>query len=697
MKSSSFRVIPYFASQYLIYFVIAIAFTIPNQSTSKHLAEERYCSSSNGEAWLDDYNPDYFYHLTDIHVSHYDKTTLENFEKSLQVGASYHPKSILITGDLVDDYYLPYYPIELIEARQIKEDWNEYHKIASKYRQYFDKFIESFGNHDVPRILSPESEEFYYKNYSMISESHHNFESKNETYDIFTDKVGNFTFAVLNPVFFPIPPLPFDYYVHAPAEYIEKVEKVINSIPTNENIILATHYQGPVWSNWYVPFERSTATQRFFDSILQNKKVKILLTGHNHGKQRMVMHYGDSFEVCANDLRYNLKAGLVTNDNGNVVYHWFKIENPTKSFVTFPVPIEQTTSRSDCAVGKIRVISFGSKWNTTDNDINNIYAELDGLKVKLNPVRRLNENKEAWLLEADTGSLSEGTHHIKLLGENEEEFEFLSGRSAKIESQEELLYDDMLWASTQWIGLFILLLCLVFATFPISLCASCSYNGYWRWINCTDDRAHKSDDHITSQEDKEPKISHIKYWLISLFFGPIGIRSRLMRLSLFVRVLLFVSVVTSMFIPLFTFEVGGRYGFMLTFGFFLGIDDGVSSASADVYKSHVYGKYELRYEEWCPFVGFLFFICAIVPTVTVASSFGLFPSNRKGSFLQVFDVLVQVGCCIACLRLSFHSFMLLCERKCALLSSFVLVPLFWMIIFSVMFYLNRSRRVSKID
>ena len=80
----------------------------------------------------------------------------------------------------------------------------------------------------------------------MSARTHHNFALPNETYDVFTDKVGNFTFVVLNPIFFPIPPLPFTYYIHAPTEYIEKVESVINSIPDDENIILATHYQGPV-------------------------------------------------------------------------------------------------------------------------------------------------------------------------------------------------------------------------------------------------------------------------------------------------------------------------------------------------------------------------------------------------------------------------------------------------------------------
>lgn len=678
MLGASFRIIPYFISQYLIYLIILIVFLVPNQFASKHVADERFCSSLNKENWSDYYDPDYFFHLTDVHVDHYYQFTLENFEKSLQVGISYKPKSILITGDLVNNFYLPYFPGKLRESRQNEEDWIAYSNIASKYFQYFDKYIESFGNHDVPRVLTQESDNFYYKKYSMISKSLHNFTTKNNVYDVFTEKIGNFTFTVLNPIFFPIPPLPFNYYVHAPTEFMDHVEQIIDSLPIDENIILATHYQGPTWGRYYTPFAKETATKRFFNSILQDKKVKILITGHNHGENRMIMHHGDSFEICASDLRYNSKAGIVTNDNGNVVYHWFSIYNQTQSFVTFPVPIDQTTSRTNCGVEKVRVISFKYQ-----EDVNKMYVEIDGLKVKLNPIRKIENNKDVWLLEADLKPLSNGVHHLKLIGENEEEFEFLSGQSSKIDSKIELLYDDMLWAHTQWIGLIILFIIFTFATFPVNCL---TFDDYWKWTNKMDDIK------LDSQ-----KVNNFKYWLVSIFLGPIGIRSRLVRLPLFIRIILFISVVYSLFVPLFIFEVEGHYGVMFPFGYFLGVGKGVDSSKSGLYQSHVYGKFELRYEEWCPFIAFLFFACAIVPAITAASSLGLMPGNRKESWIQLFDFMTLVGGLIGGLRLSFHSFMMLCERKCAILSPFAVVPFLWIVFFSVIFYLKRNRRVAKIN
>lgn len=696
----SFRVIPYFLSQYFFFVVIMLSFSISNQSTSNHVSEARYCSSSAGDGWSEQYDPDYFYHITDVHITHYIQSTVDNFEKSLKIGTLFKSKSVLITGDLVDNYFLPYYPSQVQETMQMREDWIRYSNMANKYSKNFEKIIESFGNHDVPRILSKNSDNFYYSKMTMSARAHHNFELPNETYDIFTDKVGNFTFLVLNPIFFPIPPLPFTYYIHAPTEYIEKVEKVIDSIPDNENVILSTHYHSPVWSKWYIPFIKSTSTSRFFNEVLQNRKIKMLLTGHNHGANRMIMHHGDSFEVCGSDLRYNYKSGFVTNDNGNIVYHWFSIEKPTNSFVTFPVPIEQTTSRNDCSVSKIRVISFLT--NITD-----LTVEIDGKTHKLQKVRKLKENDQAWLFEADLSSISNGKHRLKLIGEPEEEFEFLFGQSSKIESRNEPLYDDMLWANLQWIGLIILAIVFLFITFPFSFCHFSKFDGYWRWINKLDSSDESEADSIhgsiPSIEDNERPMSPVKrqtiqnnnakYWIYSIFFGFFGIRSRVMKLPLSLRIVLFCSVLLSLFLPIFTFDVGGRFGFMFIFGYLLGQGKGSHSVDNN-YMSRVYGTFELRFEEWCPFLGFFYFAVAVCPVVLFASSLGLKPNNQNESWLQLIDFFVLIGSLVGGLAICFDAFVLLCERKCAMLSPFVLFPLIWLIVFIIFFFIRRRERVT---
>lgn len=673
-----------------------LVFSLFQQRTTTHTMDERKCSPSTGESWLDNYDPDYFYHLTDVHVSHYNPSTWENFQKSLSIGASMKAHTVLITGDLVDNYYLPFYPSRIQETEQRLDDWTRYYQIVNSFRNKYNLFLETFGNHDIPRVYSKDSDNFYYSQYTMISHTHNNFSTPENPYDIFTEKIGNFTFLALNPMFFPLPPLPFNYYVHAPTEYIEKVEKVVDSIPDNENVILATHYHGPTWSEIYTPFEESVSTNRFFDTILQTPKIKMLITGHNHGANRMIMHYNDSVEICASDLRYNLKSGIVTNDNNNIVYHWFGIDNPTQSFVTYPVPVEQTTSRTECSVQKVRAISFSNQTNLKVN--------IDSNPRLLTPIRTLPNNQDATLYEADLSDLQPGKHHLQLIGEEEEEFDFLVGPSQVIESTTELLYDDMFWAHFQWIGLLILVPMFLFVSFPCSFCRACSFRGYWAWINKCDN--YEDSDEIPNDSsicstssiqcnlsDDTNLIFDIKYWIYSIFFGFVGIRSRIMKLPFLLRLVLFISVLGSLFVPVFIFNVDGHFGYMFIFGFLMGSSEH-SHTDVDHYSARIYGGWDLRYEEWCPFLGFFYFGVAIVPVILAASSLGLMPKKEKESWFQLIDFLVELGGLIGGFLICFNSFLLLCRRECAMLSPFILFPLTWLLILTIFFVLRSHGKRS---
>lgn len=152
-----------------------------------------------------------------------------------------------------------------------------------------------------------------------------------------------------------------------------------------------------------------------------------------------------------------------------------------------------------------------------------MYVKIDRLKVKLEPVRPIDSNEDLWLLEADTSFLTKEKHKLQLIGEKEENFEFLFGPSAKIESTTELLYDDMIWTHTQWIGLLIMIIMFVSATFPVTLCNR-QLDGYWRWINKIDSSSHKEK---CQKNDSQAKIcdDDLKYWLFSIFCGFLGITS----------------------------------------------------------------------------------------------------------------------------------------------------------------------------
>ncbi|OHS99834.1 hypothetical protein TRFO_33624 [Tritrichomonas foetus] len=649
MTCCSIRILSYLLSQYLIYVTIMLAFSISQQKTQPHLASERYSSSLTIDNWSDLYDPDYFFHLTDIHITHYIPETIQNFEKALTLASFYQPKTVLITGDLVDNYYLPFYPLDIQETKQIKEDWLNYSSITQKFSNEIENIFETFGNHDIPRIYSKDSPIFYYADYSMLSKKH----NIRDTYDIITQKVGNFTFVLLNPIIFPIPPLPLNYYVHATSSFMDRVEQTINSLieEHHENIIMATHYQGPVWSSY------SKESQRIFD-ILQKDKVKMMISGHNHGKERMVMHHkNDSFEICASDLRYNLMSGLVTCDNDQNVFHWININNPSFSFITYPIPIDQTTSRTNNQVHKVRVLKFNSVNNYVNNFANEeVKVRINGNEIALNKVRPIN-NDTAWLYEANLNmlKLKDEKHHIELIGEEEESFDFLIGEKMKIEEQQELLYDDMLWAHNQWIGLIILIPLSLFITFPIS-CLKLENLLIWTL--------------------KETNDHSLLYYLLSIFAGFLGIRSRVMTLPLSFRISLFISIIIALFLPIFTYDVEGYFGFMFIFGYFI-INENI----------------QFRFEEWCPFLGFFYFGVAIYPMIIGASSLGL--SMEKEYWIQIVDLIIVLGSLIGGLVIGFDAFLLLCERKYAFLSPFIIFPLAWIIVFITYFIWRRKNRIKK--
>ena len=127
----------------------------------------------------------------------------------------------------------------------------------------------------------------------------------------------------------------------------------------------------------------------------------------------------------------------------------------------------------------------------------------------------------------------------------------------------------MLWAHNQWIGLLILIVVFLIVTFPVSIF---TFEGYWNWINkikktsAPNEVPEKEKLNQKSESSNESKYEDIKYWLFTILFGFFGIRSRLMKLPSFLRVALFISVVMSIFLPIFTFDVDGIYGFMFMFG-----------------------------------------------------------------------------------------------------------------------------------
>ena len=112
---------------------------------------------------------------------------------------------------------------------------------------------------------------------------------------------------------------------------------------------------------------------------MSNEKVYTIFTGHLHPDNVKIVHYGEEggLEFCTPSA-FSKRAGLVTLDNGNLVYHEVYVpyyESKPLFFMTYPIPNEQLTSHHIFNLNNfdIRVISYHSGKNIKlkiEGDIN---------------------------------------------------------------------------------------------------------------------------------------------------------------------------------------------------------------------------------------------------------------------------------------------------------------------------------------
>ena len=638
------RSIAYLVSVYFWFAVIATAMSVLNTKTEKVEMPERKCSTN--KIFDENYDPDYFYHITDVHISHISNDTVDNYKKALEIGSKFKPDFLLNTGDMVDSYYFPYKFKGVRISQQVPEEWKLYSSATSQYSSNFGSIIECAGNHDIPRIWSLKSKEFSYGHYSEVSK-HANITYSTDEFQFIVKQIGNFTHIILNPLTFPLAPVPFNYYARPSREFLDRLEREIDNANNSTTVIVSSHFHGPVWSN-----EKSSNDLSFKD-IINKEKVAMFISGHNHGKDHMIMHHGNALEICGSDLRYNKKAGFVTNDNNMPVYHYIDINTPQDFFVTFPVPIEQTTSRTICDGESlnIRVVAF--------NDTASLFATIDnGLPQKLEKIRQLKNN--SYLYGISISELSAGKHTLNVKSStSSEEIVFLYGNNQKVEKGTELNYDDMLWSKYHIYVYFVLFALALFITLPVNILLFDNFN---EWI-------------VDSAFQK----NQVLMWTMTFLAGFLSIRSRIAKLQLPVRILLFISTLISCVVPYFTYHVEGHICHAFIFGTLM---DG-----------------KVKYEPWCTFIVFYFLIVSVYPPIFAMSSFGL-SRRAKYSWVQIIDIIVFVGAIAGNLVISMIVFSLIDGKIDGLMSGFVTYIGGWLLFIIGYFiydFIERKRDFTYLD
>jgi len=279
-----------------------------------------------------------------------------------------------MTGDIVDNYVGKGKRFE----GQSKEDLKVYN---TSIRNDLSKFpiIDVSGNHDVWAVKDPISKNSYVLDYLFMF---NRTNVKNKDY-FFIKKIKQFnlTFILLNDYRFPVLRPPYGTETHMNSNQLNILEDMINNLEENECIILS-HY----------PIDRALLTRsrkgHNIKDIVSNKKVSFIFTGHQHPSSVNIIHHGSKgvLEFCTSSAFDKKRAGLITIDNGNLIYHEVYIpyyrSNPL-FFLTYPIPKEQISSHHifNLKNFEIRVISYAPDKNIKLKIEGDIKGDLNYIKT----------------------------------------------------------------------------------------------------------------------------------------------------------------------------------------------------------------------------------------------------------------------------------------------------------------------------
>ena len=391
----------FFLSQFGFSFIILVIIIMSKHIPKYHKSKEFI--SKNTKSFNTNEEPTIFLHITDIHLS---KTRPAKTDGSLLFLSSilnYEPDFIVMTGDLVDNFRGEFHWHRV--GIQNDDDWNIYHKA---FRKMISKFpvIDVAGNHDVWAVdYATSKENKFLDNSFMFNRT----SIKNEKdFMIKKANIFNLTFILFNDYRFPTARPPYGNDPYTNKDQLDLLENMIDGLGQEECFIL-THYN--VDRMWYIKSSKGHT----FEEIISKKNVYAIFTGHRHPNQVEIIHHGNlgGLEYCTSSSFDKKRAGLITIDNNNLIFHDVFIPFPgeePKFFLTYPVPNDQISSHHTFNLNEfeIRVISF-----IKDNNISlKIKGDIKGeLKYKLTL-------KNGALLYSHPVNLKDGNYKIEIYDEN---------------------------------------------------------------------------------------------------------------------------------------------------------------------------------------------------------------------------------------------------------------------------------------
>ena len=583
------KVIPFLISEFglfsIILFFIILPFFIPQYHSSK-----LFKSKKSNNIFNKNYIPKILFHLTDTHTNtnHGIRAKTNGSFIFLNEFIKYKPDLILSTGDIADNFQDGKYFIKV--GTLCRKDWEIYNQTIRKLISEYP-VVDVAGNHDLYTVDSATSENNLFLDYSfMFNRSN----VKNEDdFIIKKVKMMNLTFILFNDYRFPVPRPPYGIDVHTNKHQLDLLENMIDNLDEDECYILS-HYN--VDRAWLIRSSKGHT----FQKIISNKKIAGIFTGHVHPRNVRIIHHGEEggLEYCSSSPFNNRRAGLITIDNDNLIYHETYIPSPSERplfFMTYPVPNEQISSHHIFNLNdfEIRVLSYKIDKNIT------LKVEGD-IKGELKYVMTLSNGA---ILYSMPINLPNGSYKIHVYDENREICDI--SRNFTIGDS----YQGVKEAAIHNPRAFLILR---FSSIPMILLLFIIITPYNFKINI------QNLEDIESYIEGKSKngLNILKRFLLIIILSPFIIRNRFLKLNKLCRYSIFIISLYPIILPLHIFQkINGKIGF--AFNVFI-----------------VIGSY-IQYEHWAMEITYSFYLFIIIPSVFYVTSINYSKKKRMIYFTNL--------------------------------------------------------------
>ena len=583
------KVIPFLISEFglfsIILFFIILPFFIPQYHSAKLFKSKKLNNVFNKN-----YIPKILLHLTDTHTNtnHGIRAKTNGSFIFLNEFIKYKPDLILSTGDIADNFQDGKYFIKV--GTLCRKDWEIYNQTIRKLISEYP-VVDVAGNHDLYTVDSATSENNLFLDYSfMFNRSN----VKNEDdFIIKKIKMMDLTFILFNDYRFPVPRPPYGIDVHTNKHQLDLLENMIDNLDEDECYILS-HYN--VDRAWLIRSSKGHT----FQEIISNKKIAGIFTGHVHPRNVRIIHHGEEggLEYCSSSPFNNKRAGLITIDNDNLIYHETYIPSPSERplfFMTYPVPNEQISSHHIFNLNdfEIRVLSYKIDKNIT------LKVEGD-IKGELKYVMTLSNGA---ILYSMPINLPNGSYKIHVYDENREICDisrnFTIGDSYK-GVKEAAIHNPRAFLILRFSSIPMILLLFIIIT---------PYNFKINIQNLED---------IESYIEGKSKsgLNILKRFLLIIILSPFIIRNRFLKLNKLCRYSIFIISLYPIILPLHIFQkINGKIGF--AFNVFI-----------------VIGSY-IQYEHWAMEITYSFYLFIIIPSVFYVTSINYSKKKRMIYFTNL--------------------------------------------------------------